>query len=103
MEICSEPTPIQEPLLSSLDSGEAAVIQTALHRGISRVILDERLGRGIATRLGLEVMGSLGVLVRAKRAGFLDSVSPCLERMTQAGIRISSELGRLALQQAGES
>lgn len=86
----------------TLDPGEAAVIQTALHTGVTRVIIDEKLGRKIAVDCGLKVTGSLGVLVRAKQLGLIRHVAPALQSMHQRGVRISPLLRRLALEQAGE-
>src|SRR5258708_3481782 len=58
------------PLLrNSLDRGEASVIQLALDAGISLVCIDEPVGRRLARLCGLQVTGSIGVLVRAKHEG----------------------------------
>lgn len=86
----------------SLDSGEAAVLQTALDSGISRVIIDEKLGRKIAVACGLKVTGSLGILVRAKKSGLIPKVAPILCSMIRSGVRISPLLRRLTLEYAGE-
>ena len=85
-----------------LDSGEAAVLQTALDGGISRVIIDEKLGRRVAAGCGLKVTGSLGVLVHAKKLGLVPNIALPLQSMTRSGVRISPLLRRLALEQAGE-
>ncbi len=87
----------------ALDLGEAAVIQMALDRGIDRVVLDERLGRKVAAQCGLCVTGTLGILLRAKRAGILSRLSPCVERMRQAGIRIAAPIVQSVLAEAGEA
>lgn len=54
------------PLLCALlDVGEASVIQLAQDEGISTVCIDETVGRRVARMSGLQVTGSLGVLLRA--------------------------------------
>jgi predicted nucleic acid-binding protein len=94
---------ITSPILaSSLDRGEAAVIQLAQELGIQTVCIDETVGRRIARLSGLAVTGSLGVLVRAKREGLLDSVTFAIDRMRIRGIWISDELRELALEQSNE-
>jgi hypothetical protein len=64
-------------LASSLDPGEPEAI--ALELNADLILMDERRGRFMARRLGLEVIGVLGVLVRAKRKGHLDELKPVLD------------------------
>lgn len=94
---------VTESRAMTLDSGEAAVLQTALDAGIPRVIIDEKLGRKVATDCGLQVTGSLGVLVRAKKLGLLPSIASPIHSMVRSGVRISPLLRRIALEQAGET
>jgi len=100
VEIPPEEIHVTDTRAMTLDAGEAAVIQTALDTGISRVIIDEKLGRKVAAHCGLKVTGSLGVLVRAKNLGLIANITPSLQSMTRAGVRISPLLRRLALEQA---
>jgi predicted nucleic acid-binding protein len=65
-------------LTGTLDLGEATVIQTALQDGVVTVVLDDRKARRVARLAGLEVTGSLGVLVQAKRGR--DGCLPCGRR-----------------------
>jgi predicted nucleic acid-binding protein len=102
VEIPLEEIRVTDARVATLDAGEAAVIQTALDSGISRVIIDEKLGRKAAAHCGLNVTGSLGVLVRAKNLGLIAHIGPALEAMARSGVRISPLLRRLALEQAGE-
>lgn len=89
-------------LLNSLDRGEAAVIQLALDEGISTVCIDEVSGRRIARLHGLLVTGSIGILLRAKREGYLQAIGEAIERMERKGIWLSEKVRRFALQQAEE-
>jgi predicted nucleic acid-binding protein len=93
-----------EPLLAKeLGPGEAAVIATAHRLGAKLVLIDERRGRRIAEQAyGLRVKGSAGVLVSAKRAGFIPVVRPFLERMRTQGYYLSQRLFERALEEAGE-
>ncbi len=70
---------------AALDSGEAAVIQLARERGIPRVCLDERRARRAATAAGLQVVGTLGLLLRAKNGGLIPAVRPFIARLRRGG------------------
>jgi predicted nucleic acid-binding protein len=91
------------PLLrNSLDIGEASVIQTALNENIRTVCIDEAVGRRIARLSGLSLTGSIGILLRAKREGYIGTIRTPLERMKGQGIWLSDRVVTFALQQAGE-
>lgn len=89
-------------LAHELDRGEAAVIQTALAEGILTVILDDLKARRAARLAGLEVTGSLGILVFSKQMGKLLSVREAIERMKAAGAWLSEPVIERALKLAGE-
>ncbi len=97
--------PVQlAPLLSaSLDRGEAEVIATAQALGIELVCIDEVQGRRIARLSGLQVTGSLGILLKLKVQGSLPAIKPCIARMRSQGIWLSGELESQALLLAGEA
>jgi predicted nucleic acid-binding protein len=73
-------------LLSHLDKGEASVIQLALDLDASFVCIDERKARRFAAMSGLAVIGSLGLLARAKNLGLIDAVAPFIRIAEQDGI-----------------
>lgn len=93
------------PLLQAeLDSGEAAVISAALELGLSAVVLDEKKARRIAAHAyGLNVKGTAGLLVEAKRQGLIGSVKPYLEGMIQGGYFLGPGLVDACLAAAGEA
>lgn len=78
--------------LAALDSGEAAVIQLALEQNIETVCIDEIKGRRAALSVGLKVVGSLGLLGRAKTQGLIAEIRPFIEKAIQAGIFYDEEL-----------
>lgn len=88
-------------LIPQLDDGETAAIHLAREIGAS-LLIDERLGRAVARRLGLAVIGSLGVLIAAKRQGLVSSIATAIEQMRRNGYYIAEALVREALQRAGE-
>ena len=66
-------------LLTSLDIGEASVIQLALNENIPTVCIDESVGRRIARLSGLSVTGSIGILLRAKQEGYPLSIKQSIQ------------------------
>ena len=72
-----------------VDDGEAEAIALAAERSW-RIILDDRRARLIANRVGLRLIGTLGVLVRAKRAGVISLVRPLLDRLDQRNFAVAS-------------
>lgn len=89
-------------LANALDRGEAAVIATALQRDIRLVCIDETVGRRIARLAGLELTGSLGILIKAKQRGFPVVIADAMERMRNQGIWLSTQVVATALAAAGE-
>ena len=55
-----------------LDAGEAAAIALAQELRADQIIVDELLGRQEAQRRGLDIIGTIGVLLEAHQRGFLD-------------------------------
>lgn len=97
--------PIRElPFLAIVDlgAGEAEVIALGLALQPSLLILDDQLGRRIATLLELTFTGTLGVLIKAKQAGHLEAVSPALEALANTTMRLHPDLIRRILAEAGE-
>lgn len=85
------------PLLrNSLDLGEASVIQTAINLALPLVCIDELVGRRVARLCGLDLTGSVGVLLKAKQLGYAVSIPESLERMRAHGIWISDKVVRFA-------
>ena len=94
-------TPVVLPpyLQNVLDLGEASVIQTALQLGIRRVCIDETIGRRVARLSNLDVTGSIGILLKAKSAGYPVEMSAAINRMRERGIWLSKDVINYALAQ----
>ncbi len=95
--------PQVNPLLITLGSGEAAVIQSALDDDLPLVVIDEVRGRRAARLAGLTVIGSLGILVELHRAKLLDSVADAIHAMKQKGIHLAPNLIEMTLQAATDA
>lgn len=82
--------------------GEAETLALAVRERADLVLTDDRMALREAKRLGLEVTGTLGVLVRAKRQGLLEEIRGEVERLRQAGAWFGRDVVVRALVQAGE-
>jgi len=89
-------------LQNVLDLGEASVIQLALDEDIRTVCIDEAVGRRIARLSGLELTGSIGVLIRAKQNAIDFSMHKAITRMQAQGIYLSQRVIDFALGHANE-
>ncbi|MBE9193589.1 DUF3368 domain-containing protein [Gloeocapsopsis crepidinum LEGE 06123] len=89
-------------LNTQIDNGEAEAIALALEIGNVFAILDDLTARRVATQLGLKVIGTIGVLLRAKQQGIISEIRPLLIALDQADFRVSVALVHRALEIAGE-
>jgi uncharacterized protein len=84
---------IVEVLNNELDLGEAEAIALAVEIQADRILIDERRGRLVATRLKLRYTGLLGILVEAKSQGLIAEVKPLLDALVnEAGFWIAKSL-----------
>jgi predicted nucleic acid-binding protein len=102
LEIQASHAAIPPYLANALDRGEAAVITTALDRNIQLVCIDETVGRRMARLSGLDLTGSLGILIQAKQRGFPAVIADAVQRMRDHGIWLSAQVIASALAAAGE-
>ena len=89
-------------LAKNLGKGEASSITLALEFDNSLLIIDERKGRKVAEEMKIEIIGSLGVLIKAKETGVIKSVKKILNLIDKTNFRISSSIKEQVLKKAGE-
>jgi predicted nucleic acid-binding protein len=65
-------SPLQISFLDAIDRGEASAISLAQERHADLVLIDERAGSDTARRVGIQVVGTLGVLIEAGLERLID-------------------------------
>jgi uncharacterized protein len=91
-------------LRQTLDNGEAEAIALATELQPEVVLLDDKLARRMARRLGVPVTGTLGVLLRAKQVGLIVELRSLITRLQSEGdYYIDPGLIEKALLATGES
>ena len=93
---------IIDPTLPLLDGGEAAALSLAQTIRARLILLDERKARRIAANRGLQVAGTLAVLLRAKQQGRIAAIQPYISQMQSQGRRFHPNLLAHLLEDAGE-
>ena len=86
-----------------LGAGETAVLSLAMDLPGATTIIDDGTARAAARSLGIMVMGTLGVVVRAKAQGKISSAGKLLRELKDNGLYMDETIIRLALSQMGES
>ncbi len=89
-----------QALRSTLGRGEAEAIALAIDIQGGVVVLDDKRARRTATDLDIDKTGTLGLLLKAKADGILDSMEEALATLETAGFRISDELRTAVLEMA---
>lgn len=84
-----------------IDDGEAEAIALAREHNC-RIITDDRRARSAARHYGLDVVGTVGILVLAKQRGVVSSIRPLLTSLENVGFYFSTSLWEEALHLAEE-
>lgn len=80
-----------------LGAGESSVLALALELTGATAVLDDREARVCARLLGVPVIGSLGIVLRAAREGIVPAAVPVLRALRAAGIHLDDGTIREAL------
>lgn len=90
-------------LRTQLHRGEAEAIALAAESGSHLILLDDKKARRIAREVGLRPIGTVGVILRAKREGIIPACKPLLDALVGAGFHLSESFYQEALRLAGEA
>ena len=92
-----------EWLALDLGVGEIAAMALALENPRQIVLLDDMLARRTAQVAGLQVWGTLKVLLEAKSQDLVDKIEPYITKSSESGLWVSVEVRQRILKLAGES
>jgi predicted nucleic acid-binding protein len=87
----------------SLGAGESEAISLAIEMKARLLLLDDLAARRLALGLHLPIIGTLGLLLAAKRKGLLETVKPSLDQLMACEFRVSADLYERLLRDAGEA
>jgi len=98
-------TPPTPPFLAQWDlgAGETAVLTLALADDGAAVILDDLAARKFAMTFDIPLLGTLGLLLRAKNQGLIDQLAPQIRQLESVGANLSQSVIERALNLAGEA
>ena len=89
-----------EVLEWGLGAGETAVLSLALDRGaMATAVIDDREARATARVLGVRLIGTLGVVIRARRDNRIPAAASVIADLRRVGLRLDDAPLRQALRQ----
>lgn len=96
--------PCGASIFPTLGAGEASTLAYAMGRSEScLVLMDDLSGRAHARANGLSLTGLAGVLVAARKHGYVDNVRALLKKLEACDFRLSREVIDTLLELAGEA
>lgn len=90
------------PLVTDMGPGETEVLMLTIEQSATVALLDDKLPRDVARRLGLKFTGTLGLLLDAKKSGLIAEVRPLLDGLDELGFHVSPQTRQTILRRAGE-
>jgi hypothetical protein len=93
-----------DTLRTTLGAGESQAIALAQEFPSSLLLMDEAAGRAVAERFHLNLVGTTGIILWARKSGIIPRLKPVLDDLVQHhGFRLSLKIYNDALREAGES
>jgi predicted nucleic acid-binding protein len=86
----------------TIDKGELTSIVLYKNLDADYLLIDEKAGRKVAQINQVKIIGSLGVLIEAKRKGIIPLLSPYIEILRNSKTHFGEELLNYALTVVGE-
>ena len=90
-------------LLQDLGAGETEVLALALEHSGNLALLDDAIARGYAKQLGVKCIGTLGILLKAKKSAELKVIAPILYDLDRLRFRLDPRTRTAVLKLAGEA
>ena len=85
------------------DAGETQAMLLYKELAADYLLIDDKRGRKVAKINQIKTVGSLGVLLQAKRAGLISRVAPLIEKIAASPVFMSESLIQTVLDLADES
>ncbi len=83
----------------SLGAGETEVLSVALEKPGWTAVVDDATARACARAVGVPVIGTLGVVLRAKRQGLVPSAGKIFQELRRSGLYFDDHFIRSVLKQ----
>jgi len=87
---------------SQLHDGEVEVMILGKELNAELLIIDDKNAKKHAKYLGFVVTGTLGVLIKAKKEGYVQSIKPLIKKLISENIYIDSRIIEYCLKEVGE-
>jgi predicted nucleic acid-binding protein len=84
-------TKVFDFLSHQLDIGESSSIAMALEYEDALLIIDEAKSRKISKNFNINIIGTIGVIIKAKKQGIIPQARPIIDQLIFSGFRISDE------------
>ena len=96
---------VEEYVITDFSIGKGDIESMALYKKLSadKLLIDDKRARKIAQLNGINIIGSIGVLLIAKEKGLVEKIKAYVEIIRESEIHINDELIDYALELAGES
>ena len=85
-----------------IDLGESEVLTFALENSGYRAVIDDAAARKVAKSLNIRFIGTLGILVLAKKQGLITSIDEPIQSFKKAGLWLSNDLIQVLKEQVNE-
>ena len=92
----------RKTFITSLHIGEVEIMILAMEKSADLCVLDDLLARKHAKRLNLNVIGTLGILIAAKKLNHIDAVKPLIDQLISGGMFLSESVYDSVLSLANE-
>jgi predicted nucleic acid-binding protein len=92
IQVVPNPESIPVALLrQTIDAGERGAIALGIELNAS-LLMDDRRARQVAVELGRPVIGTLGLLLRAREEGFVPALRPLTDHLQASGYYLPADL-----------
>ena len=89
-------------LLSDIGKGESEAIILAIEEKSDYLLIDDLKARKIAKMNGLEIIGTMGILLKGKKEGLIKEIKPLIGILLKNNIRIGDKIIEMTLNAAQE-